>query len=116
MKPGKELDAIIAERVMGLEVLGGKIVNRWPHVPGVYTPIETPNYSTDIAAAWSVVEKLRDKFQVGLTFYDGHHECELNEIGPDDIYHPEIYGRSAESAPHAICLAAIAALPKDPPT
>lgn len=67
-----------------------------------------PPYSSDIAAAWTVVEKMLDRFQVGITFYDGRYECEINDLR-DDKYYPEIYGHS-KSAPHAICLAALRAL------
>lgn len=57
MKPGRELDALIAEKVM-----------RWNREhdecglpPGVYGSDNIqpfPHYSTDISAAWEVVEKI----------------------------------------------------------
>lgn len=58
MNAGRELDALIADKVMGLRVR---------HRPGMEpcimpangAPWETiPHYSTDIRAAWEVVEKL----------------------------------------------------------
>src|SRR5437763_10661229 len=60
VKPGRELDALVAERVMGWAV-ERNTVDSEPIVmfskPGeYYGPV--PPYSTDIAAAWEVVEKL----------------------------------------------------------
>lgn len=58
---GRELDALVAERVFGWSVerqagnspwLVGHGRNRW-------TRIENHPFSTDIAAAWEVVEKLQ---------------------------------------------------------
>ena len=50
MNPGKELDALVAERVMGLglEFIGPVTGFNYGALP----------YSTDISAAWEVVEKL----------------------------------------------------------
>lgn len=55
MEAGRELDALIAEKVMGLERCGckcGLFLNEY------HEPFLEPHYSTDIAAAWEVVEKL----------------------------------------------------------
>lgn len=81
MEAGRELDALIAERVMGLTVvrlLEPVSIDRREAPDGLYaadadlaTEIEQhlgaggygyaalPHYSTDIAAAWQVVEKMR---------------------------------------------------------
>ena len=45
MKPGRELDALVVEKVMGWKWLSGN-----PWAP-----------STDIAAAWEVLEKMRER-------------------------------------------------------
>lgn len=47
MKPGRELDALVAERVMG--AVRGSI--------GFQLDL-CPHYSTDISAAWEVIENL----------------------------------------------------------
>lgn len=94
MKPGRELDMLVAEKVMSLKPLG-----------------RVPHYSTDISAAWEVVEKINSsknkwtlnslrcdpndgKWQFGDIDRDG-------SIWPDDKY---------DSAPLAICLAALKAV------
>jgi hypothetical protein len=110
---GRDLDALVAEKVMGF------VVNRrdggpW-HLVGEH-PFQArgrccggglPPYSTDIGAAWEVVEKIWDGGRgmswrvvddvpptVCAEFWEGDHEYE--GIG--------------QSAPHAICLAALAAV------
>lgn len=95
MNPGRELDALIAERVMG-----GK--TKCTEIPG-YEFI--PNYSEDIAAAWEVVEKLKKPRPIF------NLECD-QRLGR---WNANFYGAAAEgdTAPHAICLAALAALPEE---
>lgn len=60
-----------------------------------------PRFSTDIAAAWLMVEKFH---AIGLEFAVGPRWC--------DVYrdHIQIVGVSGASAPHAICLAALEAV------
>ena len=63
MKAGRELDALIAEKVMGCKVLraGGMVMCdclRYP-LHDVGNNNELRAYSTDIAAAFEVVEKLQ---------------------------------------------------------
>jgi hypothetical protein len=75
MKPGRELDALIAEKVMGATRLPGynvltvcntgRIRDHWP-VPDWDTGECIPFYSTNILAAWEVVEKIKS-----LTEYNG---------------------------------------------
>jgi hypothetical protein len=52
---GRELDALVAERVLGL-----RIDDAWfQHPDGRRVSSDgLPHYSTDIAAAWQVVDKL----------------------------------------------------------
>jgi hypothetical protein len=117
MKPGRELDALIAEKVMGL------FTNGEPDFGYTYETI--PPYSTDIAAAWEVVEKMVSRMGYG----DLHFLWEGPIFKPEDKYltaegYPlgttcwyirlENAGRRhiicAPTAPHAICLAALRAL------
>ena len=74
MEPGRELDALVAEHVMGLEIIvnpksamctGCKIKGQgtWVVIARDYHEwghkVERPSrYSADIAAAWQVVEKM----------------------------------------------------------
>lgn len=48
MIAGRELDALVAEKVMGLDLLEEDNYENW-------IPVEPEPYSTDIAAAWELV-------------------------------------------------------------
>jgi hypothetical protein len=122
----RRLDAIVAEKVMGWTVERAQIPTYprggIPHVSvrTVYTvtrpdgsqwsPVydlditDLPRYSTNIADAWKVVEKMRD---------DGWHpavEWELNqwECTMWHVAYESGYARS-DSAPEAICMAVLKA-------
>jgi len=89
MSPGRELDALIAEKVMAWSrpvKHEGCLMQLPPNSSKGEPYSEAPNYSTDIAAAWEVVKKLRS---MGLVIHDS-----FISVDPD-------------SAPHAICLAAL---------
>ena len=62
MQAGRELDAMVAEKVMGWNIInkhmGSPPKETWDEDTVVcIAPI--PHYSTDIAAAWKVVEKMQ---------------------------------------------------------
>jgi hypothetical protein len=59
MKPGRELDALVAEKVMGMshKEMWGINDYREDGSP-VYMP-DFPSYSEDIHAAWEVVESVQ---------------------------------------------------------
>lgn len=124
MNAGIELDILIAEKIFGLEVVKNKSGSKrggfyysvgepdWDDFYGdmqLANPV--PIYSLDIATAWEVVEKL---FELGW-------DCEVSmyraEQGPRYrvdvrvIEHQE-HGATefADTAPLAICLAALKAL------
>jgi Phage ABA sandwich domain len=135
MEPGRELDALIAEKVLGwdrkhavvecedewysyckncgltgAEVLPAGSKRTWD------TPCDTPpGYSTDIAAAWEVVERMRlavmpregEGYWAGVIAYDYKDPC-----GVIDQLFGGVFG---STAPHAICLAALKALGITPP-
>ena len=98
MNAGRELDALVAEKVMG-----------WKDPSPVFGLMEDvegnanfpPDYSTSIAAAWRVVEKWQGDITVDrrnehfkVTFYKPSYEYEV----------------WAETLPLAICLAALKAV------
>lgn len=109
MDPGSELDALIAEKVMGFKV--GRFGHGDPLE--IITPrsefFPIPNYSTSIEAAWEVVEKL------GIL----HGAFTLIQH-PDSQPFSALTGKwhsgfgkfvgEADTAPHAICLAALKAV------
>lgn len=125
---GRELDALIAERVMGYEVsrirAGALLVEVYaierrdeahPSFDVVmcnYYPVSVRRYSTDIAAAWEVVEKLNETerwptIQFGPS-EDGDLRWWVTLVNPADA---DVY---AETAPLAICRAALKAVASVP--
>lgn len=126
MNAGRELDALVAEKVFGwtdvcaaTRTLYGGTTWFVPHGrpdAAFMKYAEVPSYSTDIAAAWLVVEKLRPKFWTklcaGMTLTESPlHECAMGLYATEDgPSHQLAYERDA-SAPLAICRAALAAAP-----
>jgi len=69
----RELDAAVAEKVMGWTSIKptpviGQTCQLSGYPPGIEAPCRVWYYSTDIAAAWEVVEKMRESPTVG-TFH-----------------------------------------------
>lgn len=94
---------------------------RWAETSGDYSPKEcvkcgvsaygtsiTPRYSTQIEHAWRVVEKMRGAWDVSLTEWAEGWCCTLDAETPREIW------AQAETAPHAICLAALKAVGSTP--
>ena len=116
---GRELDAEVAEKVMGIHV--GKVlrsvnVRDLPKVNQEFQAIGipaccVPNYSTSIADAWSVVERLTNAgwlihlwipYEMKLTY-----RCEFTYDWAGEEDHARSVCMSADTAPLAICLAAL---------
>ncbi len=115
MKAGRELDALVAEKVMGIELT----ITSQGHPyfrDGTLLRVPIAHYSTDIAAAWQVVEKMRD-----LGYWcQMRNEFEAHD-GPDCWagFTPHSttgwngrpdHWTQAETLPLAICLAALKAV------
>lgn len=109
MIAGRELDALVAEKVMGMKVYRRvgedgpnpqyKEIEKVPeHCAVIYPP-----YSTDISAAWEVL--LLDKFCCWAMKHD--HESKLFSVEIE--FNGNRYFAQADTAPHAICLAALKA-------
>lgn len=101
MPASRELDVLIAEKVLGLNLDWefAEFQDGDPAIPTLRDKYDeigiVPFYSTDISAAWDVVEKLRLTIEpTGINKWYSHRG-----IGSK--------GFSAESAPLAICRAAI---------
>lgn len=107
MKPGRELDLLIAEKVMGYDPIENMVYDAQPPISVVPPWRPLPYYSTDIAAAWEVVEKMREESV--YSFIDntqspgGKYFCSMVTIDKG------MAGARAATAPHAICLAALRA-------
>lgn len=118
MRPSKELDSLIAEKVMGgvrkKEILSVTNIDVSAGSITTGTELEYPRYSTDIAAAWEVVEKLKmSVYAPGAPLANGEYgnssqkwEAETRSVGKFDYACWE-YG---ETAPLAICLTALTAV------
>ena len=117
-REGRELDALIAEKVMGFVWRRGwggpwkMLVS--PTDAEDCPPIQgdegiaadyarfVPRYSTDLAAAWLVVEKLTPRFYVCVERVHRSGDAWNAWVGRSNV--------AASSAPLAICRAALAAL------
>lgn len=102
MKPSRELDALIAEKVIGTRPFESEHDGWLEYASGVR---RMANYSTDISAAWEVVEKF-DGYTVtkDKNYFDNSIQYGSRIEHKDRYYCCEMEG---ESAPHAICLAAL---------
>ena len=96
LPPGRELDAVVAERVMYADT-DRDLFDRVIQADGTIGAV--PHYSTRIEDAWKVV----DLVGTGL---------KLHEMGHNEWYCSVGYGRTvwAGTAAHAICLAALTAV------
>ena len=91
---GRKLDAWVAEKVMGLPVTAKKKRFEYVHIAP---------FSTDISAAWEVVEKMQQTKFVRVQCDNGDYWCKIGG---------EILGVKAQgdTAPLAICRAALLAV------
>jgi Phage ABA sandwich domain len=107
MKPGLDLDLLIAQRVMGIKTeIGEEVeaIHTIPHFGRVtygYLPLP---YSTDIAAAWEVVEKMKVGIKINGSVKGKFQVLLINESGTDT------FEGFSNTVPHAICLAALKAV------
>lgn len=99
----RERDAWVAEVVFGWGSLGD---GRMRSKDG-FMIRAIPEYTTDISAAWSVFEKLRENWLPAL------QDCDMFGyrvvLQSDSEYRADVGGIIAPTAPEAICLAAIIA-------
>jgi len=136
MEAGRELDALIATEIMGYQGVGfyrrkSRFTSGWePCAKDDVTP-DTPEwkatlaiwredgetfavkrYSTDISAAWQVVEKLASEgFTPSIVFSDEKHwgmtaYCQQESVVGDFTLEDVVW---CDTAPEAICKAALMA-------
>lgn len=121
----RAIDKLIAEQVFGripcnewhFLNLGSSGIRGWTNnrqhdseKHNCYPQGQQPNYSTDIAAAWKVVERLTSTgFSISLVV--------LTSAAHASFYIPNtrysVYAASSDTAPMAICLAALKAVGVD---
>lgn len=115
----RERDAMVHQHVFGFDMVGfvtpkGYARNSWvKEEENRTTWIDVPEYSTDISAAWEIVERL-DAQRIRLSmsrFYNGIitgvPTCWGVDFSGDDA---EWCGTEAQTAPEAICIAALKAV------
>ena len=100
----RAIDAAIAEHVMGHKVITNGLGMKLMYPDKVHSLQEVPSYSTDIAAAWQVVEKLGQMDVECYTNQDGSLFYNASTGGGFNINFSE-----APTAPMSICLAALKA-------
>lgn len=120
MQAGRELDALVATRVMGSVVSQDPIWQKVYEQPDAWVETSPSRqlrrtlqpYSTDIAVAWGVVEKM-------ISTLFPPWDDDPPEYGTPHVYWCDdkwcaVFAydciRSAATAPHAICLAALKAV------
>ncbi|MNC03295.1 hypothetical protein D3C75_506960 [compost metagenome] len=101
--PGRELDSMIADKVIGMDLVEDTLLQ----LPRYYLPEydrtihrDVPLYSSDIAAAWEIVNNNKRWFSLqwnGMEFI-----CEIGIDSPCRI--------GAKEAPEAICKCALLAV------
>lgn len=110
----RAIDALIAEHVFGC------VITRSKHTDELMTCFDKDignvpllNYSTQIQDAWLVVEKMREKLKWSFsldTFYrKKNYFCRFEKLNDEGFPHTS-YDEVNQSAPLAICLAALKAL------
>jgi hypothetical protein len=114
LKAGRDLDALIAHEVFGafgfenIDVVNGPTNELFAVLPGNRAVNLVPYFSTQIAAAWEVVEKLDNRNDVAKEM--GIVVCTIYRYGNGYTVRFFNSGATAETAPLAICLAALASL------
>jgi len=127
MPAGREMDALIASRIFGLTIMKDSLdgeVRAWrpterSNPPNFFEGVQVPflHYSTDIAAAWKVVEALRQGWQghaaacidIRISDWVKFPDCKVTIFGPDIAK----VKAEADSAPLAICRAVLKAMDRE---
>ncbi len=112
MKPGRELDALVAKKVLGCQVAGqGAYIfcgcPSFPHGERSPDGMEIKHYSTDISSTWEVVEALKDQ-DFKLSYFPENKGLWMAQFY--DVRNT-FFG---ESAAHAICVSALKSIGLDP--
>lgn len=135
MKPSRQLDALIAEKIIGLKscnddsqvfdnelgyYMWHKDWSRCGHKPYTCFYKTSPEpYSSNIGCAWKIIDKMKDNDNKS-TSYGYAWNVELiymaSDKGPDESWSCILHGPNnyqeglASTAPLAICLAALKAM------
>lgn len=115
LKAGVEIDTLIAERVMGWMYKDFKTPYVVMGQPETMSTDYVPPFSTDITAAWMIVDRLHEMgWSVFVACYcDNEHVSSPFEARcwkRNDPQFPETISIGADTAPLAICTAALKAV------
>lgn len=107
----RKIDTLIAEHVT---MLTSKYVSdfyenggdTWWYTPEGKSLTRIPDYSTDISAAWEVIEKVKEFIRVGRNI-KGRWWCEIERLSYQG--EPDTWFVLEDTAPMAICIAALKA-------
>lgn len=115
---GRELDALVAEKVMDDPVDRQIVDEHGFEIILCRSHLVLPRYSTDIAAAWTVVEKLdTDLWLIQVTRKTGMNEMSLRwwvELRSLKDLARDPFEVAGDTAPLAICRAALKAVEGKP--
>ena len=105
LEAGRKLDALVAEKVMHisnvhLHDFGNAGLYLRMNEPAALSNISVPRYSTDISDAWKVVDYLAEGLILDLYNTIRGWRCDIDGKG-------ETFSGKAETAPLAICRAAL---------
>jgi hypothetical protein len=121
MEAGRELDVLVAEKVMGYRtapIPDGETANPpnfWPVAEDgdtILTHINAglvPHYSTDIAAAWDVIVWMLNRFDCAVMLQWDMQHFQMWHAG-FGIASDKFPDAIADTPAHAICLAALRAV------
>jgi hypothetical protein len=76
--------------------------------------VMVPEYSSSIEAAWTIVEKLREKYTVSIEIDSLICCCEIWSDAKRGSYYDKIADTGGETMPLAICRAALIAITTAP--
>lgn len=108
MEPGRELDALVAEKVMGWRLQGQSY---WLCGDDVVHDVLFWNPSTDMYAAWEVVEKMQcAHVHININWMDDQYCAEIIEMDPEEGYKYLGQCYDVKSAPEAISKCALLAV------
>ncbi len=117
MEAGPEMDALVAEFMIGWrrapsedDPAGWCWVTEHGRTRGSATAL-MPTYSTNIAAAWQVVEKLKERFSSVLVETNPRqYYVDIVTDKGTPSYYRTVADAEADTAPLAICRAALKAV------
>lgn len=109
MKPGRDLDKLIAEKVMGFTVSGTNCTDH-------HGSFELPFYSSFLGTSLWVIEKIKSRNSIVVIHFtdsneeNGEYACEIFDKERNlkrGFGKHKVFYSSGETLAHAICLCAL---------